>query len=40
VVRVVVVVLAVAVVAAAIWVSKSRRSELMVEASEPAVRAG
>ena len=40
VVRVVVVVIAVAVVAAAIWVSKSRRSELMVEAPEPSVRAG
>jgi K(+)-stimulated pyrophosphate-energized sodium pump len=40
VVRVVVVVIAVAVVAAAIWVSKSRRSELMVESSEPSVRAG
>jgi K(+)-stimulated pyrophosphate-energized sodium pump len=40
VVRVVVVVIAVAVVAAAIWVSKSRRSELIVEASEPSVRAG
>jgi K(+)-stimulated pyrophosphate-energized sodium pump len=40
VVRVVVVVIAVAVVAAAIWVSKSRKSELMVEASEPSVRAG
>jgi len=40
VVRVVVVVIAVAVVGAAIWVSKSRRSELMVEAPEPSVRAG
>jgi K(+)-stimulated pyrophosphate-energized sodium pump len=40
VVRVVVVVIAVAVVAAAIWVSKSRKSELMVEAPEPSVRAG
>jgi K(+)-stimulated pyrophosphate-energized sodium pump len=40
VVRVVVVVIAVAVVAAAIWVSKSRKSELIVEASEPSVRAG
>jgi K(+)-stimulated pyrophosphate-energized sodium pump len=40
VIRVVVVVIAVAVVAAAIWVSKSRKSELMVEASEPSVRAG
>jgi K(+)-stimulated pyrophosphate-energized sodium pump len=40
VVRVVVVVIAVAVVAAAIWVSKSRRSELIVEASDPSVRAG
>jgi K(+)-stimulated pyrophosphate-energized sodium pump len=40
VVRVVVVVIAVAVVGAAIWVSKSRKSELMVEAPEPSVRAG
>jgi K(+)-stimulated pyrophosphate-energized sodium pump len=40
VVRIVVVVIAVAVVAAAIWVSKSRKSELIVEASEPSVRAG
>ena len=40
VVRIVVVVIAVAVVAAAVWVSKSRKSELMVEAPEPSVRAG
>jgi K(+)-stimulated pyrophosphate-energized sodium pump len=40
VVRVVVVVIAVSVVAAAIWVSKSRKSELIVEASEPSVHAG
>jgi hypothetical protein len=40
VVRVVVVVIAVAVVAAAVWVSKSRKSELMVETPEPSVRAG
>ncbi len=40
VVRVVVVVIAVAVVAAAIWVSKSRKSELMVEAPEPSGGAG
>jgi len=40
VVRVIVVVIAVAVVAAAVWVSKSRKSELMVEAPEPSVRAG
>jgi glucose uptake protein GlcU len=40
VVRVVVVVIAVAVVAVAVWVSKSRKSELMVEAPEPSVRAG
>ena len=39
-VRVVVVVIAVAVVASAIWVSKSRKSELMVEAAEPSVPAG
>jgi K(+)-stimulated pyrophosphate-energized sodium pump len=40
VVRVVVVVVAVAVVAAAIWVSKSRKSELMVETTRPSVPAG
>jgi K(+)-stimulated pyrophosphate-energized sodium pump len=40
VVRVLVVVVAVAVVAAAIWVSKSRKSELMVETSRPSVPAG
>ena len=40
VVRVVVVVIAVAVVATAIWISKSRKSELMVETPEPSVRAG
>ena len=40
VVRVVVVVIAVAVVASAIWVSKSRKSELMVETAEPSVPAG
>jgi K(+)-stimulated pyrophosphate-energized sodium pump len=35
VVRIVVVVVALAIVAAAIWVSKARKSELMVEAEEP-----
>jgi K(+)-stimulated pyrophosphate-energized sodium pump len=40
VVRVLVVVVAVAVVAVAIWVSKSRKSELMVETSRPSVPAG
>ncbi len=40
VVRVVVVVIAVAVVASAIWVSKSRKSELMVETAQPSVPAG
>ena len=40
VVRVVVVVVALAVVTAAVWVSKSRKSELMVESPEPSVRAG
>jgi K(+)-stimulated pyrophosphate-energized sodium pump len=40
VVRVVVVVVAVAVVATAIWVSKSRKSELMVETTRPSVPAG
>ena len=40
VVRVVVVVIAVAVVASAIWVSKSRKSELIVEPAEPSVPAG
>ena len=40
VVRVIVVVIGVAVVAAAVWVSKSRKSELMVETPEPSVRAG
>jgi len=40
VVRVVVVVVAVAVVAGAIWVSKSRKSELMVETTRPSVPAG
>ena len=40
VVRVVVVVIALAVVTAAIWVSKARKSELMVESPEPSVRAG
>jgi K(+)-stimulated pyrophosphate-energized sodium pump len=40
VVRIVVVVVAVAVVAAAIWVSKSRKSELMVETTRPSVPAG
>jgi hypothetical protein len=40
VVRVVVVVRGVAVVAAAIWVSKSRKSELMVETAQPSVPAG
>jgi K(+)-stimulated pyrophosphate-energized sodium pump len=40
VVRVVVVVVGVAVVAAAIWVSKSRKSELMVETTRPSVPAG
>jgi K(+)-stimulated pyrophosphate-energized sodium pump len=39
-VRVVVVVIAVAVVASAIWVSKSRKSELMVETAQPSVPAG
>ena len=39
-VRVVVVVIAVAVVASAIWVSKSRKSELIVEPAEPSVPAG
>ena len=40
VVRVVVVVIAVAVVASAIWVSKSRKSELIVETAQPSVPAG
>jgi K(+)-stimulated pyrophosphate-energized sodium pump len=40
VVRVVVVVIALAVVASAIWVSKSRKSELMVETAQPSVPAG
>jgi K(+)-stimulated pyrophosphate-energized sodium pump len=40
VVRVIVVVIAVAVVASAIWVSKSRKSELMVETAQPSVPAG
>jgi len=40
VIRVVVVVVGVAVVAAAIWVSKSRKSELMVETTRPSVPAG
>jgi K(+)-stimulated pyrophosphate-energized sodium pump len=40
VVRVVVVVIALAVVTAAVWVSKARKSELMVESPEPSVRAG
>ena len=40
VVRVVVVVIAVAVVASAIWVSKSRKSELVVETAQPSVPAG
>jgi K(+)-stimulated pyrophosphate-energized sodium pump len=39
-VRAVVVVVAVAVVAAAIWVSKSRKSELVVETTRPSVPAG
>ena len=38
--RVVVVVIAVAVVASAIWVSKSRKSELIVETAQPSVPAG
>ena len=40
VVRVVVVVIAVVVVASAIWVSKSRKSELIVETAQPSVPAG
>ena len=40
VVRVIVVVIAVAVVASAIWVSKSRKSELMVETAQRSVPAG
>jgi K(+)-stimulated pyrophosphate-energized sodium pump len=40
VVRAVVVVIAVAVVASAIWVSKSRKSELVVETAQPSVPAG
>ena len=40
VVRVIVVVIAVAVVASAIWVSKSRKSELIVETAQPSVPAG
>ena len=40
VVRVVVVVIGLAVVTAAVWVSKSRKSELRVEAPEPSGRAG
>ena len=40
VVRVVVVVIAVVVVASAIWVSKSRKSELVVETAQPSVPAG
>ena len=40
VVRVIVVVIAVAVVASAIWVSKSRKSELVVETAQPSVPAG
>ncbi len=40
VVRVVVVVIAVAVVASAVWVSKSRKSELIVETAQPSVPAG
>jgi hypothetical protein len=39
-VRVIVVVIAVAVVASAIWVSKSRKSELIVETAQPSVPAG
>ena len=39
VVRVVVVAIAVAIVVAAIWVSKSRKSELIIEASEPSAPA-
>jgi K(+)-stimulated pyrophosphate-energized sodium pump len=40
VVRVVVVVIAVVVVASAIWVSKSRKSELIVETAQPSIPAG
>ena len=40
VVRVIVVVIAVAVVASASWVSKSRKSELVVETAQPSVPAG
>ena len=38
--RLIAVLVAVAVVAAAIWVSKSRKSELMVETTRPSVPAG